>query len=181
MATVALCALRITFSAFASLTSLVTATSVLCASRNTFSSPSLLLHPHLRCRHLLELYGDILLVRPEEYIVGYHYIVPVRCEEYIFDIPFSASPSTFCRLHLLEPHVNYVHWLRWWHRTCALRGVHRRHPLHAYLCISTPPSYIYAATIYWSTCTWSVSSSPSTGAPCHSRTVAIEIVTAEEF
>ena len=73
------------------------------------------------------------------------------------------------------------------------RGVHCRHPLHplhAYLCISTPPSstgapgwraYIYAATIYWSTCTWSVSSSPSTGAPCHSRTVAIEIVTAEEF
>ena len=46
------------------------------------------------------------------------------------------------------------------------RGVHCRHPLHplhAYLCISTPPSstgapgwraYIYAATIYWSTCTW---------------------------
>ena len=33
-------------------------------------------------------------MRPEEYIVGYHYIVPVCCEEYIFDIPFSASPST---------------------------------------------------------------------------------------
>ena len=73
------------------------------------------------------------------------------------------------------------------------RGVHCRHPLHplhAYLCISKQPSstgapgwraYIYAASIYWSTCTWSVSSSSSTGAPCHSRTVAIEIVTAEEF
>ena len=58
MATVALCDLRITFSAVASLTSLVTATSVLCASRSTFSFPSLLLHPHLRCRHLLEHYAN---------------------------------------------------------------------------------------------------------------------------
>ena len=102
------------------------------------------------------------------YGVGYGYCGPVRFEDYISTYPSLRRP----------PHV---HWLRWWHRTCALRGAHRRHSLHAYLCISTPPSYIYAATIYWSTCTWSVSSSPSTGAPGHSRTVAIEIVTAEEF
>ena len=42
----------------------------------------LLVHPHLR---------PFLLVRFVEYIVGYHYIVLVRFEEYIFVIPFRAS------------------------------------------------------------------------------------------
>ena len=147
MATVALCDLRITFSAFAPLTSLITATSVLCASRSTFSSPSPLLHPH-----------------PPGAPRGVHRWLPLH------------RPCVLRGVHFRHTLLCVA-----LHITCALRGVHRRHPLHAYLCISTPPSYIYAATIYWSTCTWSVSSSPSTGAPCHSRTVAIEIVTAEEF
>ena len=82
-------------------------------------------------------YGDILLVRPEEYIVGYHYIVPVCCEEYIFDIPFSASPST-----LLVRYEEFI-------VSAFLRRLHSRSTLSA---SSSPPSlHICAAGIYWST------------------------------
>ena len=143
----------------------------LCASRSMFTStlaPSTGAPPHG--------YGVILLVRVEQYIVGYHYIVSVRFVEYIFCIPFSAAPSHFsASIYLLEHLVIPVQWLsrsslapRGIHfrhalpclpvhiyaassfqhshhsfsftSTCALRGVHCRHPLHTYLCISTPPS-----------------------------------------
>ena len=68
--------------------------------------------------------------------------LPWRLEEYIFGIPFSASPSTFRRLHLLEPHVNYVHTVASY--LCATRSTLSASSSRLSL-------HIDAAFIYWST------------------------------
>ena len=39
----------------------------------------------------------------EEYIVGYHYIIPVRFEEYIFVIPFSIGYIVGIPFALISP------------------------------------------------------------------------------
>ena len=132
------------------------------ASRSMFTStlaPSTGAPPHG--------YGDILLVRVEQYIVGYHYIVSARFVEYTFGIPFSAAPShVSASIYLLEhlvipvqrlsrsslvprgihfrhalpclpvhiyaaPGFHHSHPSFSFTATCALRGVHCRHPLHA--------------------------------------------------
>ena len=76
-------------------------------------------------------------MRPVEYIFGYHYIVPVCREEYIFDIPFPASPSS-----LLVRYEEYI-------VSAFLRPPHSRSALS----VSSSPSslHICAAGIYWST------------------------------
>ena len=76
-------------------------------------------------------------MRPVEYIFGYHYIVPVCREEYIFDIPFPASPSS-----LLVLYEEYI-------VSAFLRRPHSRSTLS----VSSSPSslHICAAGIYWST------------------------------
>ena len=114
--------------------------------------------------------------------IGYGGIVLVRFEEYIVAIPFTLLSPYLRRLHLLKHQVTYVH-LPWRYRPWRFEDYIFR-ILHCLIV------YIYAASIYWSTCPlqgvhcWyplprslSISAPPSsTGAPCHFRPVAIEIV-----
>ena len=76
------------------------------------------------------------------YGVGYGYCGPVRLEDYISTYPSLRRP----------PHV---HWLRWWHRTCALRehivGILLT-LISAFLC------RLHTSTLQ-----------PSTGVPVHGR------------